>query len=113
MGRWPALCTALLLVASCSGSTAGLQASPSPSQSACRLPAMLWSYPDGETQGGFINSVSGIFTPDPGSLMVLDNPSGLMRTPDKPFLFGTGDADGLALVGASYDLSQHRWLPVP
>jgi hypothetical protein len=74
---------------------------------------MLWSYPNGETQGGFINSTSGIFTPDPSSLMVLDNASGLMRTPDKPFLFGSGDANGLELVAASYDLSQHRWLPVP
>src|ERR1700694_1613597 len=117
MDRWLGLCPALLVV-SCSGSTAGLKASPSqspytstsptglkasPSQSPsastsptaplCRLPVMLWNYPDGETQGGFINSGSGVFTPDPSSVMVLDIPSGLIRTPDKPYLLGSRDAN--------------------
>jgi hypothetical protein len=87
---------------------------PLPKAPACRLPAMLWDEPNAATQGGFIDSVSGTFTPDPGSVMVRDSTRGLFRTPDLPYLFGTGsDVSGLAGASASYDVNQHRWVPVP
>jgi hypothetical protein len=74
---------------------------------------MLWSYPNLETQGGFIDSESGSFTPDPESVMVLDPSSGLYRTPDRPYLYGEPTRSLPAvLASATYDESQHRWLPV-
>jgi hypothetical protein len=75
---------------------------------------MLWNYPNFETQGGFIDSTSGTFTPDPESVMIWDSAKDLYRTPDEPYLFGPGGNDASdVLAAASYDLAQRRWLPVP
>jgi hypothetical protein len=71
---------------------------------------MLWSYPNPEWQGGFIDSASGAFTKDPQSNMVLDS-KGLYRTPSEPFLYG--NYGGSAFASTSYLPSQKRWLPVP
>jgi hypothetical protein len=72
---------------------------------------MLWTTPNPETQGGFIDTATGSFTPDPQSVMILDGATGLYRTPGQPYLYGTpGDT---ALASRSYDSKFHRWLPVP
>ena len=74
---------------------------------------MLWTAPGAsyETQGGFVDTASGAFTPDPASVMLFDNVKDLTRTPDQPYLYGTpGDSN---VAASSYDASQHRWLPVP
>jgi hypothetical protein len=72
---------------------------------------MLWTYPNPETQGGFIDSSSGTFASDPDSVMVFDSAKGLNRTPNQPYLYGTsGDS---VWASSTYDQSQRRWLPVP
>lgn len=72
---------------------------------------MLWTYPNPETQGGFLDSRTGSFRVDPASGLVLDSSTGLNRTSDTPYLYGMyGDP---LLAGSSYDPSRHRWLPVP
>ena len=109
MSRWFALGAAMLIIACDVTSTPPAQ-SPSPKAAACRLPVMLWTYPNLETQGGFIDTSTGVFTPDPESVMVFDNASGLMRTPKPPYLYG-GPGDS-AWATASYDWTRHRWLPV-
>lgn len=125
MVRWFSA-VSVLLVVSCSGTTTALRASPSypspslsaspaasasPEVPACQLPAMLWTYPNRESQGGFIDSLSGNFTADPQSVMVFDPSKGLYRTPSQPYLYGNwGDS---AVASTSYDPSHRRWLPVP
>jgi len=109
VSRWLVL-GAALLISSCSETSYAPAQSPSTKPAACRLPAMLWTYPNLEVQGGFIDTSTGTFTPDPQSVMVHDNARGLMRTPTQPFLYGlSGDS---AWATASYDWSRHRWLPV-
>jgi hypothetical protein len=72
---------------------------------------MLWTYPNPERQGGFLDMASGSFTADPQSVMVFDNGAGLNRTPGQPYLYGTsGDS---VWAPSAYDQAQHRWLPVP
>lgn len=72
---------------------------------------MLWTYPNVERQGGFLDLASGRFTADSQSVMVFDNATGLNRTPNPPYLFGrSGDS---VWAPSTYDRSQHRWLPVP
>jgi hypothetical protein len=73
---------------------------------------MLWSDIGNETQGGFIDAATGIFTPDPHSVMVYDSATELTRTPDQPYLYSSGGRD-FAMAAATYDAPQHRWLPVP
>lgn len=125
-----------LVLTSCSGSTASSPDSPSPTATAstnasepssapapspspsplyqgpaCQLPVMLWTFPNREAQGGFIDASSGTFAPDPASVMVFDSATGFYRTPDQPYLYGNWGNPVLA--SSTYDLSQHRWLPVP
>ena len=72
---------------------------------------MLWSYPNRESQGGFIDTASGRFVADPDSVMVLDSAKGRYRTAGQPYLCGNwGDA---VLPASTYDQTHHRWLPVP
>jgi hypothetical protein len=110
MGRWFAL-GATLLIMSCTGSAATPSASPSAKKTACRLPVMLWTYPNREAQGGFIDRSSGTFTSDPQSVMAFDSTKRLYRTPNQPYLYGVwGDS---VLASSTYDPSEDRWLPVP
>jgi len=105
-------CTTPAATGTPSPSPGASQAALSPRVPACRLPAMLWSFPNPETQGGFIDTASGSFTADPQSLMVLDSAKGLYRTPTQPYLYGPNAGDP-AIASSSYDRSQGRWLPVP
>ena len=71
---------------------------------------MLWTYPNLEYQGGFIDTSSGRFIADPHSVLVSDPTRGY-RTPDQPYLYG--NAGDTTLAFESYDQGRHRWLPVP
>jgi hypothetical protein len=73
---------------------------------------MLWSDISQETQGGFIDAATGVFSADPHSVMVYDSATELTRTPDQPYLYSRGPGD-VAMAAATYDGPQHRWLPVP
>ena len=73
---------------------------------------MLWSDISQETQGGFIDAATGIFSADPHSVMVYDSATELTRTPDQPYLYSRGPGD-VAMAAATYDAPRHRWLPVP
>ncbi len=89
MGRWLALCS-LLIIASCSGSIAAKPTSSSPSSPsakapACTLPAMLWTTPNPETQGGFIGTATGSCSPDRQSVMIVDGATGLYRMLGRPY----------------------------
>ncbi|HET7467520.1 MAG TPA: hypothetical protein VFL29_12725 [Candidatus Dormibacteraeota bacterium] len=72
---------------------------------------MLWSYPIKESQGGFIDTATGAFTPDPSSVLVYDFAKNLYRTPDQPYLYGNWG--GANMAPSSYDVTAHRWVPVP
>jgi hypothetical protein len=73
---------------------------------------MLWSDIGQETQGGFIDAATGVFSADPHSVMVYDSAPELTRTPDQPYLYSRGGGD-FAMAPATYDAPKHRWLPVP
>lgn len=100
------------LLAACGSTTSQSPNSPGTQPTAtstatalnCRLPVAPSSGGSGQ-QAGFIALPSGTFTTDASSGVSYEAATGRVKTNQSPVLFGD-------LSGMTYDIANHRWLPV-
>jgi hypothetical protein len=110
----------VLVVAACSSSSSpAARSSPStsvpPSTAALKGELPVWIYDSSSGgaiyfAGGFLHFPGGAFRKDPHADMVFDAKTGLMRTPDQPYLYAYGSPT--TVVTLTYDRVVGRWLPV-
>jgi hypothetical protein len=110
----------VLIVAACSSSSSpAAQSSPlmtiTPSPAALNGDLPVWTQASSSTgqvdfAGGFLHFPGGVFRRDPHADMLFDAKTGLMRTPDQPYLNAYGSPT--TTVTLTYDRAVGRWLPV-
>ena len=110
----------VLIVAACSSSSSPaakssplMTVTPSPAALKGDLPVWIQEPPSTgqlDFAGGLLHFPGGAFRRDPHADMVFDAKTGLMRTPDQPYLYAYGSPT--TVVTLTFDRAVGRWLPV-